>query len=270
VLPWVLGDVLMCLRDSNARVRGAAEGVLGAMAAWAADGGDGTGALDGSGEDAGTTASPAAPPGRASQKCSACAWADSAPQPRTCVRLPFPRSRCCYLTIPTVLWSPSSPAAGRSHARAGAGDARRRLCGTLLQQPPPDPPPAPPVREEPRGRRCSHRLLPRARQCRAPARARPAGAARRDGARGLGRETKNRLRTKIKGVLRRLARRVGLEAVAAHVPAADTPLVAYLSKMQEQRSRRAATLPTPRATALLQGQMTTTTVRGRLGAVVWW
>ena len=47
-----------------------------------------------------------------------------------------------------------------------------------------------------------------------------------------GSETKNRMRTKIKGVLRRLARRVGLDAVAAHMPAADSPLVAYLSKMQ--------------------------------------
>jgi len=47
-----------------------------------------------------------------------------------------------------------------------------------------------------------------------------------------GGETKNRMRTKIKGVLRRLARRVGLDAVAAFMPAADSPLVAYLRKMQ--------------------------------------
>jgi hypothetical protein len=45
-------------------------------------------------------------------------------------------------------------------------------------------------------------------------------------------ETKNRLRVKIKGVLRRLARRVGLDAVAVHLPASDSPLVAYMRKMQ--------------------------------------
>jgi ribosomal RNA-processing protein 12 len=43
VLPSVVGEVLLCCRDSNAKVRTAAEAVLGAMADWMAAGGDGAG-----------------------------------------------------------------------------------------------------------------------------------------------------------------------------------------------------------------------------------
>ncbi len=46
VLPSILGEVMLCCRDSNAKVRTAAEAVLGAMAEWMSAAGDGPGFSD--------------------------------------------------------------------------------------------------------------------------------------------------------------------------------------------------------------------------------
>ena len=50
-------------------------------------------------------------------------------------------------------------------------------------------------------------------------------------------ESKNRFRQRIKIILERLIRRLGYDAVSAHVPASDSKLMAHISKMNSRKER---------------------------------
>ncbi|RYG43227.1 hypothetical protein EON68_00735, partial [archaeon] len=51
-------------------------------------------------------------------------------------------------------------------------------------------------------------------------------------------ESKNRIRAKIRTVLERLVRKFGFDVVAPHVPSSDAPLLAHMRKQAERRERR--------------------------------
>lgn len=67
-------------------------------------------------------------------------------------------------------------------------------------------------------------------------------------------ESKNRIRLKIKGILTRLVRKVGWEAVAAHVPSDDAPLLAHMRKQAERKGRKKVAAQTARLEAAAGGE----------------
>lgn len=239
VLPSVLGEVMLCLRDSNAKVRGAAEAVLGAMAEWAAEGGDGAGlGADADTAAAATTVPPptlsevfrmvlgglgAATPHMRSAAVSALALLlyNFSQRPVVAAMLPA-------LTESTLVLAQVRKGAALCAPRVGVQQTacRRRppslLC-CLAQE---------------KSREVAAAVVGFCRVLASVTPPRELAPLVRPVVTALlvwGGETKNRIRTKIKGVLRRLARRVGLDAVAAHMPTADSPLIAYLRKMQVRR-----------------------------------
>jgi ribosomal RNA-processing protein 12 len=50
-------------------------------------------------------------------------------------------------------------------------------------------------------------------------------------------DSKNRFRQRIRVILERLIRRVGYDAIAAHVPASDAKLMAHIAKMKSRKER---------------------------------